>query len=78
MEALSSTNDTLGQKTQGALKESGQESAEQEVRSVDLAGASVLKSSDASVPLKSPENQVQGEPLVSPMTLGAILSLHVL
>ncbi|MCD7468038.1 hypothetical protein HAX54_005825 [Datura stramonium] len=52
-----------GQKTQGAVNESGQESAEQEVRSADLAGVSVLKSSDASVPLKSPENQVQGEPL---------------
>ncbi|KAJ8527276.1 hypothetical protein K7X08_029753 [Anisodus acutangulus] len=65
-EALSSTNDTLGQKPQGAVNES----AEQEVRSADLAGASGLKSSDASVPLKSPENQVQGEPLVSPMTLG--------
>lgn len=53
------------------------ESAEQEVRSADLAAAAtVLKSSDASLPLKSPENQVDGEPLVSPMTLGAILSLH--
>ncbi|KAL3367619.1 hypothetical protein AABB24_012046 [Solanum stoloniferum] len=70
VEALSSTNDTLGEKTQAAVNESGQESAEQEVRSVDLAGASVLKSSDASLPLKSPENQVQGEPLVSPITLG--------
>lgn len=78
MEALSSTNDTIGQKTQGAVNESGQESAEQEVRSADLSGASVLKSSDASLPLKSPENQVKGEPLVSPITLGALLSLHVL
>lgn len=78
MEALSSTNDNLEQKTQGAVNESGQESAEQEVRSVDLAGDSVLKSSDASVPVKSPENQVQSEPLVSPITLGSILSLHVL
>ncbi|XP_070034141.1 uncharacterized protein [Nicotiana tomentosiformis] len=66
-EALSSTNDTLGEKTQGAVNES----AEQEVRSADLAAtATVLKSSDASLPLKSPENQVEGEPLVSPMTLG--------
>ncbi|XP_075075276.1 uncharacterized protein LOC107811247 [Nicotiana tabacum] len=66
-EALSSTNDTLGGKTQGAVNES----AEQEVRSADLAAAAtVLKSSDASLPLKSPENQVDGEPLVSPMTLG--------
>ncbi|XP_060178403.1 uncharacterized protein LOC132608500 [Lycium barbarum] len=58
-EALSSTNDTLGQKTQGAVNES----AEQEVRSADLPPPTVLKSSDA-------DNQVQAEPFVSPITLG--------
>ncbi|CAN4098235.1 unnamed protein product [Withania somnifera] len=65
-EALSSTNDTLGQKTQGPVNES----ADQEVRSTDLDAPTVLKSSDAPLPLKSPENQVQAEPFVSPITLG--------
>ncbi|KAJ8559283.1 hypothetical protein K7X08_003341 [Anisodus acutangulus] len=59
-EALSSTNDTLGQKSQGVVNES----TEQEVRSADLADASVLKSSDASVSLKSPENQEQGHSVI--------------
>lgn len=71
---MSSTNDTLAKKTQGAVNESGQESADQEVRSTDLPAATLFKSSDASVPLKSTDNQVQG----SPITLGPILSLHVL
>ncbi|PHT80530.1 hypothetical protein T459_18582 [Capsicum annuum] len=65
-EALSSTNDTLAKKTQGAVNESGQESADQEVRSTDLPAATLFKSSDASVPLQSTDNQVQG----SPITLG--------
>ncbi|CAN4101181.1 unnamed protein product [Withania somnifera] len=65
-EALSSTNDTLGQKTEDAVNES----ADLEVRSAALAAPTALNSSDASLPLKSPENQVQGEPFVSPMTLG--------
>ncbi|MCD9639952.1 hypothetical protein HAX54_024949 [Datura stramonium] len=71
-EALSSTNDILGEKSQGGMNDSGPESAEQEVRSADLAGASVLKSSDAAVavPQKSMETEGANEPLVSPMTLG--------
>lgn len=82
MEALSSTNDTLGEKSQGGVNDSGPESAEQEVRSADLAGASVLKSSDdaaAAAPQKSMETEGANEPLVSPMTLGMVFfSLHVL
>ncbi|KAL3359368.1 hypothetical protein AABB24_016104 [Solanum stoloniferum] len=77
VEALSSTNDTLGEKSQGGVNDSGPESAEQEVRSADLAGASVLKSSDdaaataaAAAPQKSMETEGANEPLVSPMTLG--------
>lgn len=78
MEALSSTNDTLGMKSQGGVNDSGPESAEQEVRSADLVGASVLKSSDdaaatpaaAAAPQKSMETEGANEPLVSPMTLG--------
>ncbi|XP_070044244.1 uncharacterized protein [Nicotiana tomentosiformis] len=63
-EALSSsTNDTLGEKIQGELNESGPESAEQEVRSADLDAA-------ADVPQKSLETEAANEPLVSPMTLG--------
>lgn len=76
MEALSSTNDTLGGKSQGGVNDSGPESAEQEVRSADPAGASVLKSSDdaaaAAAPQKSMETEGANEPLVSPMTLGTI------
>ncbi|KAM3326345.1 putative protein isoform X1 [Capsicum chacoense] len=77
VEALSSTNDTLvGEKSQGGVNDSGPESAEQEVRSADVAGASVLKSSDASavpaaaVAHKPMETEGANEPLVSPMTLG--------
>ncbi|CAN4091439.1 unnamed protein product [Withania somnifera] len=74
-EALSSTNDTHGEKSQGGVNDSGPESAEQEVRTADFAGASVLKLSDdaaaaAVVPQKSMETEGPNEPLVSPMTLG--------
>lgn len=64
----SSTNDTLGEKIQGELNESGPESAEQEVRSADLDAA-------ADVPQKSLETEAANEPLVSPMTLGTIFFL---
>lgn len=67
---MSSTDDMLGEKTPGAVNESGPESAEQEIRSADLDGASALKSPDAPVPEKSPEAPLGGEPLVSPMILG--------
>ncbi|KAK6780777.1 hypothetical protein RDI58_022961 [Solanum bulbocastanum] len=77
VEALSSTNDILGEKSQGGVNDSGPESAEQEVRSADLAGATVLKSSDdaaataaAAAPQKSMETEGAIDPLVSPMTLG--------
>ncbi|XP_015087901.1 uncharacterized protein LOC107031164 isoform X1 [Solanum pennellii] len=77
VEALSSTNDTLGMKSQGGVNDSGPESAEQEVRSADLVGATVFKSSDdaaatpaAAAPQKSMETEGANEPLVSPMTLG--------
>ncbi|XP_059295033.1 uncharacterized protein LOC132048122 isoform X1 [Lycium ferocissimum] len=72
-EALSSTNDSLGEKSQGGVNDSGaNESAEQEVRSADVAAA---KSSDAAVAAadvaqKSMENEGAKEPLVSLMTLG--------
>nr|GMD23557.1 uncharacterized protein LOC109182752 isoform X2 [Ipomoea batatas]GMD27820.1 uncharacterized protein LOC109182752 isoform X2 [Ipomoea batatas] len=69
-ESLSSTDDMLGEKTPGAVNESGPESAEQEIRSADLDGASALKSPEAPVPEKSPEAPLGGEPLVSPMILG--------
>ncbi|XP_031121843.1 uncharacterized protein LOC116024943 [Ipomoea triloba] len=69
-ESLSSTDDMLGEKTPGAVNESGPESAEQEIRSADLDGTSALKSPDAPVPEKSPEAPLGGEPLVSPMILG--------
>ncbi|KAK4732251.1 hypothetical protein R3W88_025239 [Solanum pinnatisectum] len=78
VEALSSTNDARGEKSQGGVNDSGPESAEQEVRSANLAGATVLKSSDdaaataaaAAAPQKSMETEGANEPLVSPMTLG--------
>lgn len=66
---MSSTNDTLGEKTPGVVNESGPESAEQEVRSADLAEASVLKSGGVAEPEKLPEASVGGEPLVSLMIL---------
>ncbi|XP_019197433.1 PREDICTED: uncharacterized protein LOC109191291 isoform X2 [Ipomoea nil] len=59
--SLSSTNDTLGEKTPDVLNESGPESAEQEVRSADLAEASVLKSGGAVEPEKLPEVSVGGD-----------------
>lgn len=61
--------------TVGAANETGRESRDQEVRSADLADADNLKLSDGEVPEKLPEGQVDSEPLVSPMTLGAILVL---
>lgn len=68
--ASSSTNDASQEAILGAVKETGRESIDQEVRSDDL------KLSDgAAIPEKLPEVQVEGEPLVSPMTLGAILAL---
>ncbi|KAF3627231.1 hypothetical protein FXO37_29966 [Capsicum annuum] len=52
VKALSSTNDTLvWEKSQGGVNDSGIVSAEQEVRSADVGGASALKSSDAFVVL---------------------------
>lgn len=66
---MSSTNDTLGEKAAGVVNESGPESAEQEVRSADLAEASVLKSGGAAEPEKLPEASVGGELLVSVVTL---------
>ncbi|TMW91761.1 hypothetical protein EJD97_013932 [Solanum chilense] len=74
----SSSLQNNGKRSKGGVNDSGPESAEQEVRSADLVGASVLKSSDdaaatpaaAAAPQKSMETEGANEPLVSPMTLG--------
>ncbi|KAL3328732.1 hypothetical protein AABB24_036050 [Solanum stoloniferum] len=73
----SSSLQNNGKRSKGGVNDSGPESAEQEVRSSDLAGATVLKSSDdaaataaAAAPQKSMETEGANEPLVSPMTLG--------
>ncbi|CAH9096056.1 unnamed protein product [Cuscuta epithymum] len=54
-ESLSSTDDMLGEKTPGAVNESGPESAEQEFRSADPDGTCALKSADAPLCMKLPE-----------------------
>ncbi|CAN4091440.1 unnamed protein product [Withania somnifera] len=71
----SSSLQNNGKRSKGGVNDSGPESAEQEVRTADFAGASVLKLSDdaaaaAVVPQKSMETEGPNEPLVSPMTLG--------
>lgn len=59
----------------GATKENGGDTRDQEVRSADLADADNLKQSDVTMSEKSPAGEVEGEPFVSPMTLGAIFVL---
>ncbi|CAN4093084.1 unnamed protein product [Withania somnifera] len=69
----SSLQNNNGKRSKGGVNDSGPESAEQEVRSADLAGANVVKSSDdAATAAVVPPMETEGanEPLVSLMTLG--------
>lgn len=68
IETSSSTNETPPVETLGPVKDSGGESRDQEVRSSDPP----LKQSDSAQPEKSTDAGVEGEPLLSPMSLGEV------